>query len=32
MFSTGYGRAGVLEGFKEYEVLNKPFAIEELIQ
>ncbi len=29
VFSTGYGRAGVPETFKECEVLNKPFAIED---
>jgi CheY-like chemotaxis protein len=32
VFSTGYGRSALLEGFKEYHVLNKPFAIEELRQ
>jgi CheY-like chemotaxis protein len=32
VFSTGYGRVGLLDDFKEYEVLNKPFAIEELRQ
>jgi CheY-like chemotaxis protein len=32
VFSTGYGRADLLEGFKEYQVLNKPFAVEELRQ
>ncbi|MEJ8572387.1 response regulator [Microbaculum marinum] len=30
VFSTGYGRVALLENFKEYQVLNKPFAIEEL--
>ena len=30
VFSTGYGRMGVPEAFKECEVLNKPFTIEEL--
>ena len=30
VFSTGYGRTGVPETFRDYEVLNKPFAIEEL--
>jgi CheY-like chemotaxis protein len=30
VFSTGYGRIGVPEAFKEYEVLNKPFAVDEL--
>lgn len=32
VFSTGYGRADLLKDFKEYQVLNKPFAIEELRQ
>ena len=30
VFSTGYGRMGVPEAFKECDVLNKPFTIEEL--
>ena len=30
VFSTGYARAGVPDGFCAYEVLNKPFTIEEL--
>src|SRR5690606_5158369 len=30
VFSTGYGRVGLPEAFKEYQVLNKPFALEEL--
>lgn len=30
LFSTGYGRLGVPDTFKAYEVLNKPFAKEEL--
>lgn len=30
VFSTGYGRDGVPEAFREYEVLVKPFTIEEL--
>ncbi|TPL35597.1 response regulator [Mesorhizobium sp. B2-4-8] len=30
VFSTGYGRMGVPEEFKECDVLNKPFTIEEL--
>ncbi|MHA6298083.1 response regulator [Devosia sp. CAU 1758] len=30
LFSTGYGRLGVPDKFKAYEVLNKPFAKEEL--
>jgi CheY-like chemotaxis protein len=30
LFSTGYGRIGVPDKFKEYEVLSKPFTIEEL--
>jgi len=29
VFSTGYGRVGVPETFKECEVLNKPFELEE---
>lgn len=29
VFSTGYGRIGVPETFKECEVLNKPFELEE---
>ncbi|MDA9491201.1 response regulator [Bradyrhizobium sp. CCBAU 11361] len=29
VFSTGYGRIGVPETFKECEVLNKPFTIED---
>ena len=29
VFSTGYGRVGVPDKFKEYEVLNKPFTIED---
>jgi DNA-binding response OmpR family regulator len=32
VFSTGYGRIGVPETFKGYQVLSKPFAIEELEQ
>jgi CheY-like chemotaxis protein len=32
VFSTGYGRIGLPETFKEYVVLQKPFAIEELKQ
>lgn len=32
LFSTGYGRIGVSETFKDHEVLNKPFTIEELEQ
>lgn len=32
VFSTGYGRIAVPETFKAYEVLSKPFAIEELEQ
>jgi CheY-like chemotaxis protein len=30
VFSTGYGRMGVPEAFKECDVLNKPFTMEEL--
>ncbi|MGC2083733.1 MAG: response regulator [Bradyrhizobium sp.] len=30
MFSTGYGRMGVPEAFRECDVLNKPFTIDEL--
>lgn len=30
VFSTGYGRIGVPDAFKECEVLSKPFTIEEL--
>jgi CheY-like chemotaxis protein len=30
VFSTGYGRIGVPEAFEKYEVLNKPFGVEEL--
>jgi CheY-like chemotaxis protein len=30
VFSTGYGRPGVPETFKEYEVISKPFTVEEL--
>ena len=30
LFSTGYGRLGVPDTFRAYEVLNKPFAKEEL--
>jgi CheY-like chemotaxis protein len=30
VFSTGYGRMGVPEAFKECDVLNKPFTIDEL--
>jgi CheY-like chemotaxis protein len=30
IFSTGYGRMGVPEAFKDCEVLNKPFTIDEL--
>ena len=30
MFSTGYGRIGVPEKFKQCEVLGKPFTMEEL--
>ncbi|MGF7056086.1 CheY-like chemotaxis protein [Bosea sp. OAE752] len=30
IFSTGYGRVGVPETFKDYEVLNKPYTIEDL--
>lgn len=30
IFSTGYGRVGVPEGFRDCEVLNKPYAIEDL--
>jgi CheY-like chemotaxis protein len=30
VFSTGYGRIGVPETFKECEVLSKPFTMEEL--
>lgn len=30
VFSTGYGRIGVPETFKDREVLNKPFELEEL--
>ena len=29
VFSTGYGRVGVPETFKDCEVLNKPFTIED---
>jgi CheY-like chemotaxis protein len=29
VFSTGYGRIGVPDTFKDFEVLSKPFAIEE---
>lgn len=32
VFSTGYGRIGVPETFRDYEVLNKPFAMRELEQ
>jgi CheY-like chemotaxis protein len=30
IFSTGYGRTGVPETFKDCEVLNKPYTIEDL--
>jgi hypothetical protein len=30
IFSTGYGPIGVPERYQSYEVLSKPFAIEEL--
>lgn len=30
VFSTGYGRIGVPQAFKECDVLSKPFTIEEL--
>ncbi len=30
IFSTGYGRVGVPETFKDCEVLNKPYTIEDL--
>jgi CheY-like chemotaxis protein len=30
LFSTGYGRMGVPATFRSYEVLNKPFGIDEL--
>lgn len=30
IFSTGYGRVGVPEGFKDCEVLNKPYTMEDL--
>jgi CheY-like chemotaxis protein len=30
LFSTGYGRMGVPATFRGYEVLNKPFGIDEL--
>jgi len=30
IFSTGYGRVGVPESFKDCEVLNKPYTIEDL--
>jgi len=30
VFSTGYGRVGVPETFKDCEVLNKPYTIEDL--
>lgn len=30
LFSTGYGRMGVPSSFRGYEVLNKPFMMEEL--
>ena len=30
VFSTGYGRVGVPETFKDCEVLSKPFAIRDL--
>jgi len=30
VFSTGYGRPGVPETFRNCEVLNKPFTLEEL--
>jgi DNA-binding response OmpR family regulator len=30
LFSTGYGRIGVPDMFRDYEVLSKPFALEEL--
>ncbi|HYD43867.1 MAG TPA: response regulator [Phenylobacterium sp.] len=30
LFSTGYGRVGVPETFSDYEVLNKPFALDDL--
>jgi CheY-like chemotaxis protein len=30
IFSTGYGRMGVPEAFKDCQVLNKPFTIDEL--
>ncbi len=32
LFSTGYGRAAIPDTFQSYEVLNKPFAQEELEQ
>ncbi|MBB2971457.1 response regulator [Mesorhizobium sp. RMAD-H1] len=32
LFSTGYGRVGVPDAFKEYPVLSKPFEAEELEQ
>ncbi|MFU0507636.1 response regulator [Pseudaminobacter sp. NGMCC 1.201702] len=30
VFSTGYGRIGVPETFKDCQVLNKPFTLEEM--
>lgn len=30
LFSTGYGRIGLPDAFKDYQVLNKPFEAEEL--
>ncbi len=30
LFSTGYGRTGVPATFENYEVLNKPFVMDEL--
>jgi DNA-binding response OmpR family regulator len=32
VFSTGYGRVGLPETFRECEVLSKPFTIEQLKQ
>ena len=32
IFSTGYGRVGLPEAFKNCEVLNKPFSLEDLKQ
>jgi CheY-like chemotaxis protein len=32
VFSTGYGLSGLPEAYREHQVLNKPFGIEDLAQ